>query len=225
MREDDVGYLAVGQSQISEQAMRALEMKGDLPRLVDPRYSLGIQADDWGDFPYLYLRRKIGYQRSDTPPAVAAQRPQWKFGLPNFAGRPQTTIAHVTQLILHNGTAAALEFAWGLSNNSTPGASTTTNGTARDDRAFGPGAGNISQARLLSGSAVATILTGVAARFCMVPPLSTVNLQVDYVLTGKDWSNGVLVACGLVVEVTQVNVSATFGLVWTEREMVTSEVS
>lgn len=219
----DLGYLFVGQSQLGEQAMRALEMKGDLPQLLDTRFQLSINVDDWTSMPYNYLRRKIRFQQNASAAAVAAQHPQFAFTLPNVLGRPQTTIAHVQTLVLHNPTAAAIEYGFALSNGGGGGTGAQQNGRALDDRAYGAGGGNLSTARVLVGAAAASMLPAQGVRFCLVPPSSTVNLSVDIVCTGKDWSAGAAFTNTLVVEVTQLNVGCSCGFVWDERELVTSE--
>lgn len=220
----DLGYLFVGQSQLGEQAMRALEMKGDLPQLLDTRFQLSINVDDWTALPYNYLRRKIRFQQSLSPAAVAGQHPQWSFTLPSVLGRPQTTIAHILKLNLHNPTAAALEFAWALTNaGAGAGMGANTNGRAVDDRAYGAGSGNLSTARLNTGSQAASILPAAGVRFSMVPANTTVIVDAGIVMTGKDYSAGAAFVCTLVVEVSQLNVAANVGFVWDERELVTSE--
>lgn len=129
------GTFLLGYAEYAESVMRALGLKGDLPRDVERNFGLGIQLADLEQPEFQYLKRAVLWESGGTQNAVAAE-----FGVLALGGRAgavtRDTVAIVEKCIITNlGAAAAFSvgvdwaatttFAGGLNRTSYP----------RDDRA------------------------------------------------------------------------------------------
>jgi hypothetical protein len=199
--------------------MRALELKGDLPQNLDPRYQLGIQVLDLETAPYRYLRRAMRYQVFQAAGAVAAQHAQFSFVPPPNFGGSRPMLVHVRHFTFIAG-ATGYEVGFGLTAAGGGGTGTPLQGVAQDDRAY-PGARS-SGSTLLVGNAVASMLSA-GARFMFIPANSSVEVVVDYVLTSRDITGGIFLT-SVAIEVSQLNVAASLTVEFEERPLMTSEL-
>jgi hypothetical protein len=173
----ETGYLVLGQPELAEQAMRSMELKGDLPQLIDPRFSLGITVADWTLPEYWWARRGRLHSISNSIALVAAQFSQAVLGVP--AANP--TIAVIEKLMISNPGAAALGFVFGLADVAPAiGFAGLANGQ-RDTRGYDSSSGLLQQ----SGNNVATLNTSNAAHSVFIQAGDTMVLDIPFVLTNK----------------------------------------
>jgi len=114
--QDQEGYLLLGQNELSEQLMRALELKGDLPRRIDPRYQVGINALDLTTVEFNWLRRTRQYFFTANQAAVAANIVRI-FGQLNPVAPESSALVVIEGFYLNNFTAAALTYRVGISTS------------------------------------------------------------------------------------------------------------
>lgn len=189
---DEVGFMFVGQPELSEQALRALELKGDLPlRVCETQLGLGIQVDDWSKPEYWWARRglltayRLAVAANAGFPSVAQLIVPGSFAAGVPAARPPRALVTVERLILTNNTAAVIQPNIYLATTTTP---TFTLGAAmRDDRMRANLAAPLGCGMLIAGVInTATAPTGPAAGGLLinVPANSTVIVEVNFVVTG-----------------------------------------
>ena len=119
--------------------MRALELKGDLPQLVDPRYQLGINVSDWTEIEYRWLRRERAYQVAGNLVALAAN-----FGkIVMQVAVTNAMLSVFDEIQLSNPSAATVTYRYGLLN--VAGYIAGSNSITRDTRNFNSSQGTFSQ--------------------------------------------------------------------------------
>jgi len=219
MTQTSEGYLLLGNPGPSEQVMRALELKGDLPQHLDPRYQLGIQALDLESVPYRYLRRAIRYQVFQAAAAVAAQHGQFCFFPPPNFNNTRPTLVWIRHFTFIAAAGAGYEVGFGLTAAGGGGTGAPLQGVAQDDRAY-PGIAT-SGSTLQVGNAVASGLQP-GSRFMRVPAGESLEVEVDYVLTSRS-INGIFLT-GVFIEVSDLNVAASLTVEFEERPLLTSEL-
>jgi hypothetical protein len=183
----DVGNLLIGQSELGEQTMRALELKGDLPQLVDPRYQLGINVDDWTLPEYRWLRRQLRcVYPMDSIAGAGTNVIQWR--LPS--GGPRALVV-LERMLLTNSTAAVHDYQFYFTTTSV--ASFVSGAMAVDDRQKAVIANPIGNGMLICGLInTGAPPTGPGAGTCIVsiPASTTIEIKLDWILTqGLDAGN------------------------------------
>lgn len=207
-----MGYMFNGQPELSEQALRALGLKGDLPlRLLDPRLSLGIQADDWTKPEYAWARRMRLFHWGSSQAAVAAQYSRIGIGIVVTA----QVLAVVQSIHIYNFNPTPQNYRVGLQSASFV---TGSLGAPRDSR------------YATQAAAMLTAASAGATQFFATNPFtlvalnanSGVDLPMEFVLTnrqdpatGQSWQ--------LVVETDQLNVGVAARFSWRERALLDSE--
>ena len=173
------GYLLNGQADLAEQTMRTLELKGDLPQMVDPRIQLGVQVDDWTGHEYRWTRRMGSFMRGELSGAVAAQFSYVIFGSLTAAGR---TLAAVDQVIISNPNIAGVQVQFGLIDSALFLPNSFTG--LRDDRMY---AGTLNARAAFGTQSVqnvaALLTTGNPAVY--LPPNSSMVVPLQMVLTNE----------------------------------------
>lgn len=212
---DGIGHLLLGQPEISEQLMRALDIKGDSPRLLDAAYSAQVIAEDLTRPEFDYLRRLNRFAGARRVGPVVGQFPQVVLGhTPAFAGR---SLIVMDMLTIENSNAAALQIVFGLASV----------GAIAPDPAF-PGAG--SDDRLTVAQSIGCVGAGANA----VSPLATISasitlpastslfLPITYVLTNNRPAGLPQRALYVVGNATNTGLGAAFW--WRERVLLGSEL-
>jgi len=209
----------IGQPELGETLMRGLELKGDLPQALDPRVQPGVNLLDFDQFEYWFLRRKIAFAQTRSQAALAANFGQLFF-MPPGATAGKRSMSQVRRLTFVNSSAGALQYNFGLSNLGILGGAGPQFGFEQDDR-FGLA---ISGCQLLAGTNAAAQMTtaSMGIRALTVPASSSVTVDVDYMLTGKNFSPTALFC--LMAETTVVNVPIQWTVEWTERLPLDSEL-
>lgn len=211
------GYLLLGQPTLAEQTMRALELKGDLPQLVDPRFQLGVTTDDWTSEEYLWLRR--------TQPIVYNFAVAANVGFPSTGQLSQPAfrpLLRIQRIIVLNANAALQQLQIYFAAAAGGGVAFGVGGGApRDDRAIA----NAAAIASATGSGQFTVGTGNTAVIPTVPAVGAVNVQIPasstavfelpWVCTGKFFFTVATVA---------VNQSLNCYLVGYERHPLTPEL-
>lgn len=197
----ETGYLLLGQTELAEQTMRALELKGDLPQLVDPRFQLGITVVDWTAPEYLWLKRTLS---TTYRLAIAAG-----VGFPSVAQltlsglRPY--VAAIDMIVLSNTTVAAIQYNVYLAAAST--VAFNLGGSARDDRMRPNLAAALGAGGLLAGvSNTAAAPTAPAAGPLVLtsPANSTTVFEIPFVITGLSFFTVATVLNNTALEVSVV---------------------
>lgn len=178
----EVGWMIQSQPELSEQAQRALDLKGQLPlQYVDPTLSLSIQADDYTRPEYWYLRRGnlVGYRMFAAANA----------GFPSvgqFGNIQRGSISVVEKIIVSNGTVAAIAFNIYLAATAIAGF--PSGGFARDDRMKNTFGAALGAGLCVSGAfsnAAAPVAPAGGVLSVVVPATSSLVLEVPYVLNGN----------------------------------------
>lgn len=211
---DELGYMFNGQPELSEQALRTLELKGDLPlRLLDPRLSLGIQVDDWTRDEYAWARRSRLFHWGSSQAAVAAQYSRLGLGITITA----QVLALVESIHVYNNNATAQNFRVGLQSASFV---TGSLGAPRDTRYMGAAGATAAMLTGVSAGAVQLLTTGFS--LVALNANAGVDLPMRFVLTNRqDVTTGQM--WQLVVETDQVNVNLSVRFAWRERALLDSE--
>lgn len=210
-----LGEMFIGQPELGETLMRGLELKGDLPQLLDPKVQPGVNLLDFDQFEYWYLRRKVSFAQTRSQAAVAAN-----FGQLFFMPPTRRTLCQVRRITFVNSSAGALQYNFGLSNLGILGGAGPQFGFEQDDR-FGLA---ISGCQLLAGTNAAAQMTtaSMGIRALTVPASSSVTVDCDYMITTKSFSPTALFC--LMAETTVVNVPIQWSVEWTERLPLDSEL-
>jgi len=166
-----LAFLQVGQQDLSETMFRALRIKGQLPKLIDPRFNVSIQGEDFTKPEYWWLRRGILGYVGDFVGAVAGQ---FSFIDLSIAQRRLSVIESIV-LTNRNGAAASYRFGFGAAV-----AVGGTNGNQpRDDRT----AGRAITTLMTSGTNAAPLL-GPNDFFISLAPGTSIVIPGPYIMTG-----------------------------------------
>jgi hypothetical protein len=216
----EVGWMVQNAPELSEQAQRALDLKGQLPlQQVDPHLALDIQVDDWTRPEYAFLRRRILYQQVSGAANVAAQFSQVGLLVP----ATRVLLAHVYRItIVSSGATFTAQV--GVTAQGVGGMVGAVSGFSADDRALAIAGGGRSGCALTAGNAAALIqgtgLTGL--RFVQVPANGSVTIDTNFTLTSRQPPGSTNFPI-VVVEATTVNIGMQVSFEWWERALLTSE--
>lgn len=209
----------LGQPNYSELLMRALRLRGDLPRALLPVYSVGFQMADFDREEFSWLRRSIIYDGGVGVPAVAAQVPIAVLASrQGVASSGRNVLCVCDEIIISNPNAAALDVYWGVILTGTLIADPTANTYRRDDRGptqltasyYATSSGNNAANPLAASNAQAEL--GVAATLCVKGP---------WVLTNRDTG---AFRSALVVSGGDLNTQLRVAFKWREREVLDTEL-
>lgn len=204
------GYLLLGQPELAELTMRALELKGDLPQLIDPRFQLGLTVDDWTRSEYAWLRRqRLGQCAANVAASALNFNTVYVFVAANTP-----TLTVVTQILISNPNAAAATFRYALSNS--PLLVSTFAPLTRDNRSFTALPGSLCGLN----QAAAAVLPVSAATITLAPG-AAMAIPTEYVLGQRVAPNGFSI--GLVVETAIINSAVNVVMDFRERAALTPE--
>jgi hypothetical protein len=212
MTAPELGYLLLGQPDLSELLMRALQLKGNLPQYLEGEISPSVTLFDLTATDYLWLRRQSRWRIGATQAAVAAQFAIFAFGT-NVADR--SVLALLEGITFDNTTAGPLTFQYGISLAGAGGVAFAGAGVFCDDRQQSTAA----QYRGGVGTNAAAPLGGNPPSI-IVPANSSVYLPLGDVLTARD--NGVFTSV-FIAQGAAVNTPLRVSLVWRERALLASE--
>lgn len=212
--------LAVRQPSQSERVMRALDIKGDLPGYLDPRFQLGLNVDDFTKAEYLYLQRRLLVGSSVSSVAVAAQFSHVGFGYQFALGTGEQRLTVLTGFWIVNTTAGALGYIGGLANTD---CSALGSGVPDplDSRFQRNGVNTRPRVQALSGSNPTLRLS--ANMFWHVPAASTLFVPVDAVVTSAATGYGTSQGGIFLVAGALVNQPVSCTFLYQEREALQSE--
>lgn len=212
---EDIGHLLLGQPELTEQLMRALDIKGDAPRLIEGTYSGQVIAENLTRPEFDYLRRTNRFARGRRVAPVAAQFSQIAFGYPTtFTGRALVLLD--TVVIQNNNAAAVLtvNFGFGPVGAITPDAAFP--GLASDDR-------------LLVAQSLACIGVGANAASPLpttaevtLPASTVLVLNLPFILTNNRPAALTQQPFYIVGGATNIGFGANF--YWRERVILSSEL-
>lgn len=211
--ERPVGLNLLGQPELSEQLMRALELKGDLPQLLDPIFSLTVQVLDLMDPEFQHLRRTRRFMAGNDIGPVAGQFPYLVFAR---NGQTRDQIAVVERISVTNLNAAPLRcWIYLLQNGAAPGVGTQA--TPTDDRTP------------LAAAAGHTIGIATSITSFVTPARLTVNIPQDQtVFVPGPWiittAGPVGAQTQLVVQGATVNQAFDVSVFWRERLLLSTEL-
>jgi hypothetical protein len=211
--------LLLGAAGFSEGVMRALGIKGDLPRELYPLYGAHFQLDDFSRPEYQWTRRTSRWEAGViVPPAVG------------FLGRAalltRTTAANQRQVLavcewveFTTPTAGGTGVQVGLSFGGTGVADPTLNASRRDDRILNKASNAFS---IASGAPDAVnVLAGLNPRVYICAQNQTIRVDGPWILTNND--NGIF-RSALIVTGTTGNVDLRVNYSWYERDLLPEEV-
>jgi hypothetical protein len=203
---EGIAYLVNQNPDQSEVIFRALNLKGELPRLIDPRFNGSIQMEDYTKPEYWWLRRGVLMQAGADQAAVAAQQ--------SFVSWTplQTTRLYVIERVRIYSVTANAGGVIGLGAAVAGGANQTNSN--RDDRIAGTTADFTkgSGAVVVAGTSAAPVSPPGAIPFRLAP-----GAALDfgpYVITGRSV---------LSVLLSNVNIQLCVSFEWRERELLPSE--
>lgn len=211
----DLAYLLLGNPEISEATMRALEIKGDLPQLIAPTYSVDILAEDLTAPEYRWLRRQSRWLSGLAQAQVAANFAFVAFSSANVdPARP--TMAIVDQILVRNNGAASTTYRYGMAYVA-GGPALTQRGALLDDRQFG----QTSFYLIGAGVGVAHVLTPAPFGLIEIQGGASFLIPGPWVLSNRP--DNAALGASLIVETEFVNnpVCATF--YWRERAFLQTE--
>ena len=212
------GQFLLGYAEYAEAVMRALGLKGDLPRDIQTSFGLSLQLLDLEGPEFQYLKRSVLWESGGTQAAVAGE-----FGVLALGGRAgattRETLAVVEKCTISNFGAAAAAFTVGVDWASTATFAGGLNRTSypRDDRAA-----------LVATSAFATGTDSDAAQLIgpshypmQLAAGQVVEIQGPWIISNKPNAAGLpslfLVQCAVV------NTAFRAGIFWRERQMHDTE--
>lgn len=206
--------LLLGNPELSEQLMRALEIKGDLPQRLEDRYQPVLVSEDFTADEFRWLRRSTRWSVGVNIGGVAGQ---FAFSALGAVATTSRTMAVVERVVISNQNAAAATVQYGLSLLGS-GLAMTSIGNFVDDRQFGTpraayAAGGNTQAAPAIPAASALVTIPAGGNYTLYRP--------GFVLTGRD--NGVFTSI-LFVTNTVVAQGLQVTYHWRERNLATSEL-
>jgi len=124
----------LGQPAFSELLMRALRIRGDLPRLLVPAFQLGFQFADFEADQWAWLRRATIWGAGVRANPVAAQFSICQLGArTGLASAGRNVVAVVHEVTIENVNAAAIQVELGVVTGGTLIADPNGNIYTRDD--------------------------------------------------------------------------------------------
>ena len=204
---DELAFRLIGQAELGEQAVRALELKGEIPRLVSPSLDWSINAEDFTNPEFLWLRRMGRYIAGADQIAVAAQFNIVQIGRPT--GGDRGALAVIEEIFIGNKAAVANDYRTYLSPYPGAGAFTGIPGNVDDRQA------NVQSNYQVFAGAVGALPAPVnGSTLTNIPAGGSFRVPVQYVLTGQQ-----------ILNITNAGVNQPM-LVWVrfrERLLLTSE--
>lgn len=213
--------VSVNQSTLAERAIRALDLKGDQPHLLDGYYQLEVTALDLEKIEYAYLRRELGFSQSCTPPAAAGQFSM--AALATAQGENRGQLLWYGRVSITNFSAGAQAFQYMITTSnlvaSIPMAPAADQIVPLDARGMSPtGVVPAPRARLYTVS-TATDYMPTASRVNLAAG-ATVALPPFVIRDTPGFSAGPII----VVRAQGLNVSFLVNAEWRERECLQSEI-
>lgn len=199
------GLLPLGNPELSELLLRALQIKGDLPQTVEALYRAQVTVDDLTAPEYRWLRRGTQWQGHAFVAAVAGQASY--FELQPISGAAEN-IAVVERISIVNPNAFVMSTRLGIV---TPAllAAGAVNARARDDRHLS----SQSAFKIFAGTNAA--LAGAAGMIDVrLAADGTTTVEGPWILTGNS---------ALQVGTTAANVALTCQMFWRERLLQVTE--
>lgn len=202
----------------SEAVMRALGIKGNLPRELLPLFGAQFTLDDFSKPEYLWARRASTWEMGIIAPAVAGQLSRVVLTSRVAAGTQRSTLCVVDQLIISTPTAGGTGLQIGIDLLGSGIADPTVSARFRDDRIFGKSESVFSMS---GGAAVANPITGRDHMTFILAQNVPLFLSGFWALSNVD--NGVFRSCLMVIGTTG-NVDLRVSATWKERDLLPEEV-
>jgi hypothetical protein len=213
------GGMLLGTSEYSEQLMRVLALKGDLPQWMDPRYNIGLTVGDFTGPEWSWPRRTSRWSVGGTGVAGAGLFSIFAFAGQNVTGRQ--TMAIVDSIVVSNPSAATISLGFGVTAGGFGGVAFTRFGQMLDDRQFGA-----VQSAYAAGVAQNAVSPVPAQAFLFsIPAGGFIQLPVcPFVLTNASNAAGTQ-NIGWILVPTVVNTGFQVGTTWRERVVADSELT
>lgn len=199
--------------------MRALAIKGDLPRELGPLYGLSFTAEDLSKDEYAWTRRSTLWEMGTQVAAVAGNASRVVFTSRVAAASQRAVLAVVDEIEISTPTAGGTGIHIALNFLGAGIADPTLDANRRDDRLLGKGTNAFS----CSGGAPAgaSPIAALPNRSILVPVSTVVTVKGPWVMTNND--NGIFRA-GLLVICTTLNVDLRVNMKWRERDLLAEEI-
>lgn len=213
--------VSVNQPAVAERVIRALDLKGDQPTLLDGYFQLSVNALDLDKFQYEWLRRDYRQYVVGAPAAVAAQ----------FSGvvlgtlTPQNSVlASIRRIRLYNFNAAAQNFRFAVLQSTAWAAFTLANSfpAALDSRSLVAAAQiATSQFKVFTGTlAVNPVASGALIG---LPAGGVAELDLPVTLTDSS-EFGTTASPAFMLFADAANVAFHCGIEYMERQALSSEL-
>lgn len=223
----DLGYMLLGNPDLSEQMMRALDLKGDLPQHLVPAIAPTAQATDFTDPEFQYLRRMNRWQGAIRQPALAANFNYAVLGRNAVPPNNRASIAIVERIIIVNNAAGPNPYWIYLNQNAAgPVGVGSNSGIPMDDR--NANNGTLATAGQFTLGTVQSVTdfhpTGLVAGAMPLelPANNSIQLEGPWILTGNA-DNAFTAPAQLVVQNGNVNQNLSVTFIWRERNLFSSE--
>lgn len=210
--------LLLGASGFSETLMRALGIKGNLPRELYPLFGVQFMAADLSADEFAWSRRSTLWEFGATSAAVAGQLSRAVFTTRVAAASQRAVIAKVDQVEVTSPTAGVRGVEVALNFLGSGIADPTADASRRDDRSFGKGTNAFS---VSAGAALANPIVGQPNRRFLLSQNQTLIIDGPWFLTNND--NGVF-RSGLLVIETSGNADLRVNFRWRERDLLPEEI-
>lgn len=214
----DAPNLLLGAPGFSEQVMRALGIKGDLPQDLVPYFGATFQLDNFGAPEYAWARRSSLWEMGAQAPAVAGQLSRVALAARVAAGTQRSVLCCVDDIRVFTPTAGGTGLMYGVDLLGTGIANPTATARFKDDRIFGKAE---SVFALSAGAAVANPIAARDHSQIYVPQNLTIEIPGPFFLSNVD--NGTFASSLLVVGTTG-NVDLRVSIQWRERDLLPEEV-
>lgn len=218
----------VGQPDLAALLMRAYELKGDLPDVIDGSFQSIIAVDSMLQPEYQALRRMPLLQGGVFVGAVAAQ---FSYALLTTRGGIAATatriLAVVEKVLVSNPTAANQSYIMMINADNPGGAGPASN--PRDDRFSGAVSGSAFESAygVAFGnnalSPAGPIVAGRTLRFT-IPPGGNIQIEGPWVLTNRLDPGGSGFSLALAITPSLVNLPLEANFFWRERQILQSEL-
>lgn len=214
----DAPNMLLGASGFSEGLMRALGIKGDLPRELFPLYSVNFTADDFSKPEYQWTRRSSRWESGAIVAPVAGQLSRAALLTRTTAANQRQILAVVDLIEVTTPTAGGTGVQVALSFAGTGLADPTMDAGRQDDRILGKASNAFS---IASGAAVANPIAALSPRVFILAQNQLLTIPGPWILTNND--NGIFRAALLVIGTTG-NVDLRVNFRWSERDLLPEEV-
>lgn len=210
--------LLLGAPGFSEQVMRALGIKGDLPQDLIPYFGAQFNLADFAAPEYAWARRSSLWEMGVQVTPVAGQLSRVALSARVVAGTQRSTLCCVSRVFITTATAGGTGLMWGVDLLGTGIANPTATARFRDDRIFGKAESTFA---LSGGAAVANPIAARDHSLVILQQNQTLILDVNFFLSNVD--NGAF-ASSLVFIGTTANVDLRVSMEWRERDLLPEEI-